>query len=161
MEDSRGGGRLEPPVPWLWAWLPWGRSHHLKYQLSLSSADHSFPLLSGSQLCRDCPGIIRTPLRPDLLHEMHRHPQLVQVHQAPVSTSLGRWGQGECAGPSGLTLMPVSNGDLRCSAEGFLLAREAHGQGGPEALGNDCPWGVPQPMRLMGSWWVNPPAPSL
>lgn len=36
------------------------------------------------QLRRDRPGVLRAPLRPGLLHPLHRHPQLVQVHQTQV-----------------------------------------------------------------------------
>lgn len=36
------------------------------------------------QLCSDCAGVLRSPVRPGLLHPLHRHPQLVQVHQTQV-----------------------------------------------------------------------------
>lgn len=39
------------------------------------------------QLRRDRPGVLRSPLRPGLLHPLHRHPQLVQMHQ----TQVGNW----------------------------------------------------------------------
>lgn len=42
------------------------------------------------QLCCDSPGVLCSPLRPDLLHQMHWHPQLVQMHQAQVKVECPR-----------------------------------------------------------------------
>lgn len=32
-------------------------------------------------------GVLRTPIQSDLLHQVHRHPELVQMHQAQVSST--------------------------------------------------------------------------
>lgn len=113
-EDS-GVGDFGAPGHLVVAWLPWEGRPHLEYQLSLPRADHSFHFLFGSQLCRDRPGILCTPLRPDLLHTMHRYPQLVQVHQAPVSTSLRWLGRERLPGPLGLPLYQLVKGPChRC-----------------------------------------------
>ena len=76
---------LLPPLPLL---LPFS---FLPVFFSLSSPpftllpSSSSPLLP-SQLCSDGAGVLLPPVWPGLLHSLHWHPHLVQVHQTQVRT---------------------------------------------------------------------------